>query len=292
MNTFGKRLKYYRELRCLTQRDVADSVDASISTYQKYESDERSPKSDRVVALAKTLNVYVGFLQDGEETMCSEMMKQCVLSSAQGDGFVDSFWSEFSYYENISKTITDFLRDWQKKIIQQYPEFATAFFKKGEINLPNLIELGKRQRSAVNHYTDYTFDISELMEMDWYRLAFCIATSAYLAAYDGKNNDILQETIEVSEWFEPYEKAAELPKEDYQEVQIQATQYFAIKVFIPYLANLMNALDAMVQAGDPPNTFENYFIYGKAEPGHTEVKLVDLHTFDRSTLDGVEWGLQ
>lgn len=49
---FCERLRYLRESKGLTQKDIANEIDIGLHTYQRYEYGEREPQLSTLVALA------------------------------------------------------------------------------------------------------------------------------------------------------------------------------------------------------------------------------------------------
>ncbi len=49
---FCERLRYLRESRGLTQKDIAKEIDIGLHTYQRYEYGEREPQLSTLVDLA------------------------------------------------------------------------------------------------------------------------------------------------------------------------------------------------------------------------------------------------
>lgn len=62
MRTFGKTLKQLRAEKGFTQDGFADYLDIPFNTYKAYEADQRMPKSDGLLKLAKALNVSTDYL--------------------------------------------------------------------------------------------------------------------------------------------------------------------------------------------------------------------------------------
>lgn len=61
-DTLAKNLKYYRKLRKMTQRQLADAVGISEMSIRRYEStgaDNREPLIQTIIKLSKALNVSV-----------------------------------------------------------------------------------------------------------------------------------------------------------------------------------------------------------------------------------------
>lgn len=59
---FGKRLRLSRMKSGYTQQKMADMLNISLNTYQKYEQGERNPSFDSLVKIADILYVSLDFL--------------------------------------------------------------------------------------------------------------------------------------------------------------------------------------------------------------------------------------
>ena len=59
---FGDRLSKLRELQGLSQKELAKKANVSLSTIQRYETNERKPDSDIVVQLAIVLGTTTDYL--------------------------------------------------------------------------------------------------------------------------------------------------------------------------------------------------------------------------------------
>lgn len=59
---FNKRLRALRMKRKYTQQNMADMLQVSLNTYQKYEQSERSPSLRCLVRMADILNVPTDYL--------------------------------------------------------------------------------------------------------------------------------------------------------------------------------------------------------------------------------------
>lgn len=53
----GEAIKYYRQLNKLTQKEIADSINTSIRTYQKWEAGQAVPDGNALIKLMQVLNV-------------------------------------------------------------------------------------------------------------------------------------------------------------------------------------------------------------------------------------------
>ncbi len=59
MTTLGTKIKKIRELRNLTQDHMADKLGISQSAYSKLETDETTISQERLVQIAKALDITV-----------------------------------------------------------------------------------------------------------------------------------------------------------------------------------------------------------------------------------------
>lgn len=62
MEVLAKRLKWLREQKRLTQKEVAAEIGMSLNGLQKIEGNERNPKLDVLINIAKLFNVSTDFL--------------------------------------------------------------------------------------------------------------------------------------------------------------------------------------------------------------------------------------
>ncbi|HMT72075.1 MAG TPA: helix-turn-helix transcriptional regulator [Saprospiraceae bacterium] len=69
MDSFGKRLRDCRELKGLSQKDLAKMLNTSYSVIGKYERDEMQPSIEAAKKIANLLDTSVGFLLDETDDM-------------------------------------------------------------------------------------------------------------------------------------------------------------------------------------------------------------------------------
>ncbi|WP_438424950.1 helix-turn-helix domain-containing protein [Aquimarina macrocephali] len=62
MLSFGKRISILRKELKLSQTDLANQLDTSVSVISRYELDKMTPSVDTAKKLAKLLNTSVGYL--------------------------------------------------------------------------------------------------------------------------------------------------------------------------------------------------------------------------------------
>ncbi|WP_240455154.1 helix-turn-helix domain-containing protein [Flavobacterium columnare] len=73
MSSFGKRLRECREVKNLSQKELANILNTSYSVIGKYERDEMTPSIDVAKKLASILDTTVGYLLD--ENQQSDLFK-------------------------------------------------------------------------------------------------------------------------------------------------------------------------------------------------------------------------
>lgn len=62
MFNFGERLKEIRVSKNLTQKQLADLINSTERGIQRYESGERKPNFDAIIALCKALKISADYL--------------------------------------------------------------------------------------------------------------------------------------------------------------------------------------------------------------------------------------
>ncbi len=62
MSNLNKRLQQLKIEKNLRQKDIAASVGLSLRSYQRYESGEREPTSDILIAIAEYFDVSLDYL--------------------------------------------------------------------------------------------------------------------------------------------------------------------------------------------------------------------------------------
>ncbi len=80
MTSFGKRVKECRELKKISQNELAKLIDTHHSMIGKYERDDVKPSIDVVKKIAEVLSTTVGYLvgetNDSESIKDSAMLKR------------------------------------------------------------------------------------------------------------------------------------------------------------------------------------------------------------------------
>ena len=62
MNKIASRLKYLRELKGMSQNDLAKALNVTQSTIAKWETGAREPNADNIIKIAKIFNETTDFL--------------------------------------------------------------------------------------------------------------------------------------------------------------------------------------------------------------------------------------
>ncbi|MCC0783632.1 helix-turn-helix transcriptional regulator [Clostridioides sp. ES-S-0108-01] len=71
MNSISEKLKYLRDLKKLTQKEVANSIGVTTSAYGFYEQGKRTPSPELIVKLAEYFNVTTDYLLGFNKTSYS-----------------------------------------------------------------------------------------------------------------------------------------------------------------------------------------------------------------------------
>ena len=62
--TVGEKIKYFRTMHGFTQEQLVQATGLSISTLQKYESDERKPKPEQLLKISQALGISINTVSD------------------------------------------------------------------------------------------------------------------------------------------------------------------------------------------------------------------------------------
>jgi transcriptional regulator with XRE-family HTH domain len=236
MNSISQRIKYYRRKKGLTQMDVASVLEIRTDNYTKYESGVRIPKDDRLVRLAQILGVSYNTLNEGVEREFIGLLNRHAISAVLGDteafeAFApDMEASSEAYYvaaEFFNSGIHYFAAN-NLPIYKKYIERPT---------LSGLIDLYGIYKEECLRPAELPDDLSDkepnelllqLIALKPYvaaKWAFCTAVKIYLDKNDTES--ILNEAGKVSE-------------------NLDALQFFVLKVFVPYLSFIIDAVELCV----------------------------------------------
>lgn len=158
LNIFSERLKEARQKAKLTQKQLAELSDVTAATISSYESEggTKVPSLDKVISLAKALNVSIDWLcglennPKDKNTICfDEVMKAIILLSSLkktssfysegGMNYAESF--DLSFFDSV---IIEFCEEYQK--IKDFIESA---------DYPQYLKDGLLQ-TLISKFSNYT----------------------------------------------------------------------------------------------------------------------------------------
>lgn len=79
----GERIKEQRELRRLSQKELADKINVSASIVSNYENGERSPSLESLMALARTFQCTTDYLLGFEKLEKDKVLDVSMLTDEQ-----------------------------------------------------------------------------------------------------------------------------------------------------------------------------------------------------------------
>jgi transcriptional regulator with XRE-family HTH domain len=227
--------------------EVAAQLGIRMDNYAKYESGLRSPKSDRLTAIAQILGVSYNDLTIGVEREYIDLLQGHAMSAALGnvDTF-ECFTSDVESSAEVNDTIQRLYEDISEAFAANHTDFYNQYITAPD--LAALITLYDNYWALLDDEAGQERSLTK-MELDYYaghlddrttaKLAFCIAVNNYLEQANDAGS-ILDEA----------EKFA---------VNITPLQFFAVKIFIPYLDLIVDALELCMNTNI--NDFVNAFLY-------------------------------
>jgi len=257
MHSVSQRIKYYRKKRGLTQVDVATAMGIRTDNYAKYESGARVPRTDRLVRLAKTLGVTYDALNEGVERGFLDLLRSYAIGIIVGDTgpYFISFVSDMELSGEAYYAVSDFLNRGEHTFAANNASFYQKYLSRP--SLASLIELYALFREHCDsNPSEQTGD--EPLTLD-YRLnshldaitttkwAFCIAVKKYL---------------ERNESWTILDEAEELAKNILE--YIDPLQFFGVKVFVPYLSLIIDAVELCMNT--TMDDFEKAFLFDALTP--------------------------
>lgn len=72
--TVGEKIKYFRTMHGFTQEQLVQATGLSISTLQKYESDERKPKPEQLLKISQALGISINIFMDFDIHTVSDLL--------------------------------------------------------------------------------------------------------------------------------------------------------------------------------------------------------------------------
>jgi len=232
MGSISQRIKYYRKKRGLTMEEVASALGIRTDNYAKYESGMRTPKDERVIKLAKLFKTSYRNLIEGVENTFVGLLNRHAIGAVLGDvdGY-DSFLSDMKSSKEAYDVVIAFWDKGADMLKQQDKVYYNTFIKNPDLrSLSSLYELYESLRdknmnepvqneSMPNEAENGYPSLDEEITTKW---AFCVAAYRYLEAND------LDSIIAAAKNYA---------------VNIDPIQFFAIKVFVPYLSFIIETVE-------------------------------------------------
>ena len=106
--TNGERLKYLREKKGLTQKDVATRLGLEPAAISKYELDMREPNIEALKKLATIFNVSIDYIITGEEKHPIPVPKM-----------TDEYYKLISIYSNLSEIDRNYIMSLAERLNQK-----------------------------------------------------------------------------------------------------------------------------------------------------------------------------
>jgi transcriptional regulator with XRE-family HTH domain len=235
MDGLPKRIKYYRTKKHMTRDEVASALGIRTDNYAKYESGARTPRDDRLIQLAKILGISYSALLDGVENDFIGLLNRHAVSAVLGDvEALESFANDIELSSEASYAVYDLFDGGEHYFAEHDRELYKKYIASPDIaGLTALYDVYKESLASQPYEPDDE-DTSGMTPNEMLlkmttpkphnalKYAFCTAVTKYLDKHDIET--ILQEAGEMAGNIEPL-------------------QFFAVKVFVPYLALIIDAVE-------------------------------------------------
>lgn len=103
MYDLGSRLKFIRQKRGITQKELAKRINKSISAISSYESNAQQPPLDVIVDIALALNVSLDYLTGMDKFNSVSVRSLSPEQSALVDLLLQEFHAEHTYAGKLSQ---------------------------------------------------------------------------------------------------------------------------------------------------------------------------------------------
>jgi|GEM_PF-2318070 len=246
MNSISQRIKYYRRKKGLTQMDVASALGIRVDNYTKYESGARVPRGDRLIKLAQILGVSYDALNEGVEREFAGLLNRHVISAVLGDAAAfESFTSDMNLLSEAYYVILEFFnRGAHYFVANDAPYYRKHIESPDLAALIALYDTYKKQYGADpeeqigDQSANESVAIASLSACTTTKWAFCIAVKIFLESND--TGSILNEAGKISG-------------------DLDALPFFAVKVFVPYLSFIIDAVESCTNT--TMDDFETAFLF-------------------------------
>jgi transcriptional regulator with XRE-family HTH domain len=265
MSSLAQRLRHYRKQSGITQEAAADALGIRSVNYAKYESGERNPREDKLLALSNLFGVSYQGLSEGVERsflgLLHAHMQGAVLNNA--DRFC-AFNCDVLGDTEAFPFIKDCFDKWREVCREKWADWYVKYLE--EPTLPKLVFLGEKLSKHGNAIYEQDSDNRNRMkcpapqrgvfaerkfrEAVVAKLVFCIAVTDFLGSTDSAS--IIRKSEETMGGC----------------AVISPLQFFAVKVFVPYLSILSEAVE--LTANTFISDFETAFLYGALTPRSDE----------------------
>jgi transcriptional regulator with XRE-family HTH domain len=251
MHEISQRIKYYRKKHGLTQTDVAGKLGIRTDNYAKYESGARTPRPDRLVKLSKILGVSYDALNEGVERGFADLLRSHAVNVIIGDSCsFSAFPFDMEASHETYPVVAGFFAMGEHRFAAGIPAFYEKYMAKPDMAaLFALYEMYGEQSNpgAPEEIDGISLKLSyrpnlRLEAVTTLKWAFCIAVTRYLRSTDGAS--VMDEAEELAG------SALE---------HINALQFFAVKVFVPYLSFIIDAVDLCMNT--TIDDFEKAFLF-------------------------------
>ena len=264
-----QRIRFHRKRVGATQESVAKSLGIGTANYAKYESGERNPKDNRLLEIAKILNVSYASLKTGDERIAVDLLNAHLRGAVLGDiGGFTAFHSDFNLMDVVSETIMSFFSAMDEMLQRKYSNFHSEFVK--DPTIASLVELDKRFKATYMDDADHStcieespaildpqceFDHEELDDATIYKLAFCIAAVRYMDLSDTGDFNIDVFLSDVSDYL-----GNNMTK------NVDTLQLFAVLVFAPFLSHIIRAIEFIDDNNSNMDDFPIAFMHYSLTP--------------------------
>lgn len=233
MSEIFTRIKHYRKKTGLTQAYVAEKLGIRVDNYSKYESGARVPRSDRLIKLSKILGVSYDALNEGVEREFAALLSRHAVGAVVSDSCSFTAFPLDMEVDEAYPVVAECMNKGLHRFAGENPDFCGKYLS--EPKLADLIALYEMYREQCDpnppepiiSITTRVIPVKTILEpATAYKWAFCIAAKRYL-----EQNDAIAISEEV-------EKLAGNALE-----HMNALQFFAVKVFVPYLSLIIDAVE-------------------------------------------------
>lgn len=258
MSELFTRIKHYRKKTGMTQAYVAEKLGIRVDNYSKYESGARVPRADRLIKLSKILGVSYDALHEGVEREFAALLSRHAVGAVVSDTCTYTAFPFDMEVDEAYPVVAACMDEGLHRFTRENPEFCGKYLNTPKLaDLIALYEMYREQcdpnppEPIITITTQVIPEKTVLKPVTAYKWAFCIAAKRYL-----EQNDVLNITEEV-------EKLAGNALD-----HMNALQFFAVKVFVPYLSCIIDAVELCENT--TIDDFEMAFLFDALTPPDEE----------------------